>query len=177
MKPVRAERSRGLDQATWAAANMLLLPGRQGASRGVGIVQPRDALAGVVAETRPLCEGREDVPAGNWLARFAACPADFHFMACEWRRLLGVYNPPQVPPSLPLLDPIMFLLSGPEHNDPCGDPLLHQYVPIYTGSQPPIRTRVPQHAIVPRFPVATPQSDSAHHDIKPERCGGQPGCV
>lgn len=70
------EHSRGLDQvwirATRAAANMLLLPWRQGASRGAGTVQQGDALARGAAQT------------GS-----AAGPADFHFQACESRSPLG----------------------------------------------------------------------------------------
>lgn len=109
---------------------MILLPGRQGASRGVRIVQQRDTLARVVAETRPHCECREAVHAGYWLARFAACPADFHFMACESQSPLGVYNPPPQPPTA--VPHHVTALSGSElHNDPCRDPLLHQYIPIY----------------------------------------------
>lgn len=34
---------------------------------------------------------------------------------------------------------------------------------------------VPQHAIVPRVPVETPQSGSAHQDIKPGRAGASLG--
>lgn len=44
----------------------------------------------------------------------------------------SIIRPPPPCPSLPLLYHIMLLLSGSElHNDPCRDPLLHQYIPIY----------------------------------------------
>lgn len=125
---------------------MLLLPGRQGASRGVRIVQQRDTLARVVAETRPHCECREAVHAGYWPARFAACPADFHFMACESQSPLGVYNPPPPPcPSLPLLYHIMLLLSL-----DLSFTMIHVGIlcctstsQFTTGSPPPMRTPRP----------------------------------
>lgn len=73
------------------------------ASKGVEIVQQRDALAGVAlwrtAETHPQGPKREEGDGGYWLARFAVCPADFHFMARESQSPLGVHNPP--PPTLP----------------------------------------------------------------------------
>lgn len=86
------------------------------ASKGVEIVQQRDTLAGVAlcrtAETHPQGPKREEGDGGYWLARFAVCPADFHFMARESQSPLGVHNPPP-PPCLPLPIPHHFIgLSG-----------------------------------------------------------------
>lgn len=63
---------------------------------GVKIVRQQDVLAGVAlwhtAETHPRGWKTEEKDGGYWLARFAVCPADFHFMARESQNPLGVYN-------------------------------------------------------------------------------------
>lgn len=51
---------------------------------------------------------RED---GYWLARFAVCPADYHFMAHESLSPLGVYNPPPPRPPSYCPDHIILLVS------------------------------------------------------------------
>lgn len=113
-----------------AAAGMQMERGGTVVSKGVKIVRQRDALAGVAlwrtAKTHPRGRKREEGDRGYWLTRFAACPADFHFMARELQSPLGVYNPCTHPPGLPslclyhiillvFLD--MWLLSA-VHNDP-----------------------------------------------------------
>lgn len=90
--------------------------GRIAASKGVKIVRQRDVLTGVAlwrtAKMHPRGRKREEGDGGYWLARFAACPADFHFMGRESQSPLGVYNPPPLP-TLPLPIPHHFIgLSG-----------------------------------------------------------------
>lgn len=87
--------------------------GRMAASKGVKIVRQRDMLTGVAlwrtAKTHPRGRTSEEGDGGYWLARFAACPADFHFMGRESQSPLGVYNPPPLP-TLPLPIPHHILL-------------------------------------------------------------------
>lgn len=107
--------------------------------------------------------------AGYWLARFALCPADFHFMARELQSPLGVYNPPTPPTAVAhhviALAGLSFtmILVG----------ILSCTSQFTTASHPPIRTLppLPTHCC-PWFPAAMSQSNSAHHDIKPQSGAG-----